>query len=381
VHEFWVADGPAAGFKLHPAFIRAGVEKDYILLGAYEASFGRNQADTVDALASVSKAIPAVSKNITQFRELAETRGSKWTQTDALTRNAVALLYLVEYADTNCQSTIGSGFTGLRINDDDIITGIIKVDEDTSVVDNDKIIVDYTNTGQYYKVGQIIDVGTNKEVRNIWKNRKIVKIETDEETGETTITVTGGECPGTVAEGYVLYHVGQETGSCDSLAGASGSADGSKDNTVSVSYRGLENLWGNVWEFVDGINIKNRADDDIERIEAQPYIADHGFDSDSFSEPYIQTGITLPLGSGYIKDFTCSDDEDWLLMPLAVGGSKNTYIPDYFYENWSGNTADKVVLIGGSWNTDSTAGLFYWHVHDSFHRSSLNVGTRLLMIP
>ncbi|MGI6533900.1 MAG: Ig-like domain-containing protein [Peptococcia bacterium] len=61
-HEFWVADGPAEGFKLHPVFLRAGVEKPYVLLGAYKASLGRNQTDTVDALASVSGALPAVSK-------------------------------------------------------------------------------------------------------------------------------------------------------------------------------------------------------------------------------------------------------------------------------------------------------------------------------
>lgn len=100
VHEFWVADGPAEGFKLHPAFIRAGEEKEYILMGAYKASLGRNQANTADALASVSGQFPVIGRNISEYRNLAKARGkntgANWIQTDVLTRNAVALLYLVE---------------------------------------------------------------------------------------------------------------------------------------------------------------------------------------------------------------------------------------------------------------------------------------------
>jgi hypothetical protein len=120
VHEFWVADGPAAGFKLHPAFIRAGVEKEYIYMGAYKA--GEIVDDGKTKLTSVSGAIPAVSRNINTFRTQAQNRGTGWEIVDALTRNAVALLYLVEYADTNSQATIGQGITGLRYNADDKVT-------------------------------------------------------------------------------------------------------------------------------------------------------------------------------------------------------------------------------------------------------------------
>lgn len=207
---------------------------------------------------------------------------------------------------------------------------------------------------------------------------------TDEETRETTITVTGGECPGTVAEGHFLYHVGQKTGGCDNLAGASGSADGTKGNTVSVSYRGLEDLWGNVFELVDGVNIKNRAADDIDRIEAQPYVADHGFESNKFTEPYKASGISLPLGNGYVKDFIYAADADWLLMPAVAGGTgagSGTYIPDNYYSNFTEDTINRVALVGGSWASGGSAGLFYFDTSFTFSNAGLNVGTRLLQIP
>ncbi|GEM_PF-996594 len=358
VHEFWVADGLTEGFKLHPAFIRAGVEKDYILMGAYKASFGRNQANTADTLASISGVLPAVSQNIGQFRTLAEGRGTKWTQADALTRNAVALLYLVEYADTNSQSTIGQGITGLRYTDVDKIKGVI-VDEGTGNTDNDKIIVSYSDTGQYYKVDQFIDVGTTRGARNVWKNRKIIGTTTAGD--DTTITVTGGECPGTVAANYILYHVGQKTGGCDGLDGASGSA-------VSVSYRGLEDLWGNVWEFVDGINIK---------ADHRPYVADHGFASDVFyGTIYQDAGFDLPGTNNWVNNFACSAGADWLLMPSAVGAS-SAYIPDYYYQA----TGNRVALVGGNCYDGTNAGLFDWNVSNDSSTAYLAVGARLLLIP
>jgi len=284
VHEFWVADGPAEGYKLHPAFIRAGVEKEYILMGAYEAWI-----DEVDGgkLTSISGKSPTTSKNIVEFRTAAQARGTGWNQLEVQTYSAIQLLYLVEYADTNCQTVIGKG------------------------------VVDLGWDGTYKAVA---------------------------------------------------------TGGCDSLDGASGMADGT-NGQVSVSYRGMENLWGNVWKFVDGINIKNS--------EKQPYVADNGFESNKFVEPYKPSGITLPLNDGYVKNLGCSAKADWLLMPhgdAAVGGSNSTYIPDYFYQNW-GNSADKVALVGGSWRSGTNAGLFDWYVNADSSNAALNVGGRLLLIP
>jgi len=273
-HQFWISEHPISGFKLHPAFIRAGVEKPYVLLGAYKASFGRNQVDTADTLASVSGVLPAVSRNINQFRTLAEARGQGWTLADALTRNAVALLYLVEYADTDSQSAIGAGVT------------------------------DPTNTAAI---------------------------------------VSGG---------------------CDYLVGASGNAVG-ETGKVSVSYRGLEDLWGNVWEFVDGININDR----------RPYVADHGFASDVFDEPYTDAGFDLPGTNNWVNNFACSAGADWLLMPSAVGANSG-YIPDYYYQA----TGNRVARVGGHWRAGGNAGLFSWAVYTS-SAASLDVGARLLQIP
>jgi hypothetical protein len=193
--------------------------------------------------------------------------------------------------------------------------------------------------------------------------------------GNVTITVDGTEFSTTTDPVNYIYHVAQKTGGCDELDGVSGSAatysDGvtpGVDGKVSINYRGLEDLWGNVWEFVDGINIK---------ADRRPYVADHGFASDVFDEPYTDAGFNLPSVTGYVSNFACSGDADWLLMPSAVGGSDSTYIPDYYYQA----TGNRVALVGGRWDDGTSAGLFGWDVYHASSLANLNVGGRLLLIP
>ena len=274
-HEFWVAGRPAEGFKLHPCFIREGKEIPYVLMGAYPASEGEG-----GKLTSISGKLPAVSRTRADFRDQAHNRGKGWEIADALSRYAVSLLYLVEYADTNSQTAIGRGF----------------------------------------------------------------------------VDVVGGPIA---------------SGGCDSLAGESGIADG-VDGKVSVSYRGLEDLWGNAVEFIDGINIKNR--------EKQPYIADSNFADNKFDGNYVATGITLPAGGGFCQDFAVSAETDWLLIPSSSGGSSSTYIPDYYFQNWNWEV-DKVALVGGICENSDHAGLFYWSVIGDSSDASIFTGARLLQIP
>jgi hypothetical protein len=122
-----------------------------------------------------------------------------------------------------------------------------------------------------------------------------------------------------------------------------------------------------VWEFVDGINIK---------ADHRPYVADHGFASDVFDEPYTDAGFDLPSVNGYVSNFACSAGADWLLMPSAVGADSG-YIPDYYYQA----TGNRVALVGGNWAYGTAAGLFNWLVDDTSSHARLTVGARALLIP
>ena len=67
-----------------------------------------------------------------------------------------------------------------------------------------------------------------------------------------------------------------------------------------VSYRGEENIWGNIWSWIDGMNEENPATFTTGHF-GTLYVADHGFVDDSKASPYKNTGIHPDYGSGYIS--------------------------------------------------------------------------------
>ncbi|MDD4048129.1 MAG: hypothetical protein PHI90_04785 [Clostridia bacterium] len=273
-HTFEIASGPVDGFKLHPAFVRDGKEKPCVFVGAYEGYVEDGK------LGSKTGVNPTTSKTIEEFRNCAHARNVTegdvyWEQIDVQTYSAIQLLYLVEYANTNCQAMIGKGVSN------------------------------------------------------------------------------GGSC---VA-----------TGGCDDLNGVSNIASEFNDP---VNYRGIENIWGNVYSWIDGVNIKND--------ERQPYIADHDYVSQEVTGDYIATEVILPEENGYFKEIAYSETADWLIMPSSVG-SELSYIPDYFNCYWP-NENNKLVLACGSWLENDHAGLFHWCVNTS-GGSRDNFGSRALAIP
>ena len=127
-YRWYVSPKPQVGFRVHPAFIRNGVEKDCIYISAYEgclydvsaSRYITNDAQvadftvgTGDKLSSIANAKPCSGKtqNLTlpNARILAHNRGSGWELQDFLTVSAVQLLYLIEYANFNTQACIGRG--------------------------------------------------------------------------------------------------------------------------------------------------------------------------------------------------------------------------------------------------------------------------------
>jgi hypothetical protein len=163
------------------------------------------------------------------------------------------------------------------------------------------------------------------------------------------------------------------------LNGVSGIAEKNTDGSdignddqdqVSVSYRGIEDLWGNVWEFIDGINVKDGT----------PYIADHGFAINKYTEPYqayTDASVALPTAIGYISDFTYdASNGDWLLLPRSIVDSiDNTGIPDLYDYDIGG----KVVRVGGAFAQGNNVGMFNWYVSGNY--GSQLIGARIQYKP
>ena len=132
--------------------------------------------------------------------------------------------------------------------------------------------------------------------------------------------------------------------------------------THPFSYRGIENFYGNIWPWVDGINIKNLG----------VYLCTKGmFQSDKFDTNYVNTGIVLPNSSNYVQSLAYSEKYDFAFLPAAVGSSAKF---DYFWQNGNGNF---VARLGGRWSDGSMAGAFTWIVNIGSSSRDRYIGARL----
>ena len=251
---FYVSDKPKTGMTKHPG------SGKYV--GRYHMNSNGYSATGYSPYANMTRATA---------RNKAKSVGSKFHLYDFATYCAIIFLYIVEFADWNCQRKIGQG---------------------------------------------------------------VVNRSSDPLRSGGTDTMT--------------YHTGM-------------SGDYS-DGYAPVQYRWIENLWGNVFQWVDGFNANGTT---------AYYCTDPSKYADDTATGYTNIG-TLPA-SGYIKDLTVTDNG--LLIPKTSGGSETTYVPDYVYSYSSGW---RVLYVGGSWNSGTNAGLLYFDANDASSDSYSSISARLL---
>ncbi len=147
---------------------------------------------------------------------------------------------------------------------------------------------------------------------------------------------------------------------------------------VSVSYRGVENPWGNIWKHIQGVNIWG----DGTMGGGQPYIANNfTFNESKNSDNYEPVGFTLANASGYINAMGYGNEEfDWLLMPSEIGGTSALPVGDYTYVTANLN-GYRVALLGGIWYHGAFAGGFYWSCTAGVGYRARSISGRLLYVP
>ena len=166
------------------------------------------------------------------------------------------------------------------------------------------------------------------------------------------------------------------TGATVNLGNASGSVTNANGYNI-VSYRGEENIWGNIWAWIDGMNEENPATfttGDFGTL----YVADHGFVDDSKVSPYKNTGIHPCYGNGYVSAFGYSEEFDWLFVPAEQTGNSTLPVGDYF---WNQNPGWRVAVLGGNWDSGASAGAFYWYLDSAASNRSRTIGGRLVYVP
>ena len=158
------------------------------------------------------------------------------------------------------------------------------------------------------------------------------------------------------------------TGGTDSMSYHTGTAASSRTATGAVQYRNIENPYGNIWEWIDGVNFSDGT------VYVCTIPANY---ADDTTAGYTNAG-TKVQSNGFIKAIGLSSTAPWAFFPTEVGGSETIYIPDYAYydSGW------RVLVVGGDYSYSAgNVGLFYFYANLASSGSYSYVGARLLFHP
>jgi len=240
--------GADHAWAVHPAFIRNGITKNNIYLGAYGGYLNGTKLESKSGVTPTN-----TPYQLSNFRGWAEALGAGWELFDFLTLSAVQLLYLIEYGTFHIPLVIGNGIT--------------------------------------------LDAAVHI-------------------TGETS--AYGNATYGTAA-----------------------------NQTTAMSYRGIENLLGNLSTFIDGININSYV----------PAIADHGFADDTYTGTYTSTGLTTVTATGgKFDDLLVDATYDYVFMPKTTGAAGAVHLCALV---WSA-TGARGLLCGGAYASQWYPSFFAW---------------------
>lgn len=175
-----------------------------------------------------------------------------------------------------------------------------------------------------------------------------------------------------VGRGYVdSMSTNLVNGSCNSVPNLTGIPSGT-NGKIGVVYRGLENLWGNVHQLLDGVYVSARYN--------WKYTPEQG----KFNSPveYIDTNVKSNTTAGYIGEMSYDINNPALMLPIKTSGSETTSFCDHYKGDTSEDQNTMLqVTVGGYRGGVGMAGLFCTHAYQIMNTKTASISSRLMYIP
>jgi hypothetical protein len=325
-------------------------------IGKYPASLSG-----ASALESIAGEYPLVNTNIVNMRTYAQANNTGglagYQQFDIHTVDMIRTLMMIEFATLDIQ-TIMKGYSEGRYSADDKLTA------DTSPAGNSLVVSN--TTGAYYVVGQAISVGTSLGGNQRFYGRTITAIDVDTPgAGSTTITFDGDAVA--LSTDDILYNSGWKSGFSRQIAASSGSLTSNSSGKYPCVWRGIENMFGNIHQLVDGVNITD----------LQAWVCKNAEDyaSNVFASPYEVLNYVNHNANGYISEMGLDYDSPFAEFPVSIsGGGADKYYADYYYQD----TGQRTARFGGRWTYGSLVGFSYWSLLYSSSFADVSHGGRLV---
>ncbi|MDE6947553.1 MAG: hypothetical protein K2P14_10270 [Anaeroplasmataceae bacterium] len=129
-------------------------------------------------------------------------------------------------------------------------------------------------------------------------------------------------------------------------------------------YRGMENIYGNICQFIDGIQFDGTSA--IICTNPSKYTS-----GDISADGYVRSDVGI--SSGWTTNMTYTPYYSWLMLPWENFGGGNTYgLCDYAY------TGSDTLYVGGCFMDNTSAGLFAMSSNSSYTTSAHYLGVRYM---
>lgn len=300
------------------------VEKKYI--GAYEGSVNLDSSSHNNLLRTqVRNAAPLVSKTRTELQTMARNnnRTNNWNIYTYDAHRDLTWLFVVEYATLNSQKAFNANLTAEGYHQGGLGEGVT----------TGTVTVNGVTTYSFVPCGTTNSLGNG--------------------TGIIEYTHTNTD--------------------------AEGGSTGTK--TVNVPrYRGIENPFGHVWKNVIDVVIAG-TDNSVYICKDYTKFGTFEGGTNPTAEQLIAAGYELQdfkestITDQYVKKLVNNNQADLFPTVVGNGARATTYYCDY---HWTSATATpRTLLIGGSSDSGSHAGLFYLHSYNGLDFSVAFVGTRI----
>ena len=328
--NYYISSTPHAGFKLHPLFYdENGNEIDYVLFSAYEASYmWKRQVSTSSYIDTIFHDGADTDTTLETSSVLKSLPGVKPISGKYKAMNKVNM--------ENCALRKSPNW---------------HLDTIQSISANQLLMtIEYASFNTQSAIGQGVTTNATNGTNNC-----------SSLTGSTALL---GNATGSASQ--TIYDVaGTET-----VFSTSGK--------VAISYRGMENPWGNIWKHVNGINIWG----DGTMNGGQAYIcSDFNFDESKHSGNYKSTGFSIANANNYISALGYGSEKyDWLFLPSEVLGNNALPVGDKCYVTANLN-GYKIALHGAAWHSGDPSGDYNYSCANNVELVNNAVGGRLLYVP
>jgi hypothetical protein len=342
-HRMLITDQPGL-YPVEGLFIDVdGTEHEYKYKGRLHAS-----VDGSGKIGSQPDRYPLVNTSMTAYRSKCASKGSRWHLYDKRWQHALWMLMVIEAGSMNLRSSYGEGVNATPY-------GTTSAYQVTVAQTAQASVIMATATANLFKAGMMVQVGTDYSNGNVAANRKVISVEAYDETS-SRVNLSGDAFDSAVGNFCVARCQPVTSEMLDIFEGGSGfyRPAGYSNAQCNVCYRGFWDLWGNAWNWLDGV-LKQ---------DGRFYVcfdpAKYGNADDSIASKYpavadgwVDIGYIRNIPNGYQKTRkTYSDGLHEITLPETTGGSSTAWICAYLYyfgDGYQEGSGIFTVLCGGSW--------------------------------